>query len=49
MLERENASDYGFEVLAKPLHPNDLIRKLRDKMSANPGPPDLLHPPVSPS
>jgi CheY-like chemotaxis protein len=49
MLEGENASDYGFEVLAKPLHPNDLIRKLRDKMSANPGPPDLLHPPVSPS
>jgi CheY-like chemotaxis protein len=32
MLEKENAADYGFEVLAKPLHPQDLIRKLRDTM-----------------
>jgi CheY-like chemotaxis protein len=49
MLEKENAADYGFEVLAKPLHPNDLIRKLRAKMEAKPVSPDLLHPPVSPS
>jgi CheY-like chemotaxis protein len=49
MLEKENAADYGFEVLAKPLHPKDLIRKLRDKMEAKPGPPASLPPPVSQS
>jgi CheY-like chemotaxis protein len=36
MLEQENATDYGFEVLAKPLHPKDLIRKLRDSMGTKP-------------
>jgi CheY-like chemotaxis protein len=36
MLEKENASGYGFEILAKPLHPKDLIRKLRDMMEAKP-------------
>ena len=29
LLERENASGYGFEVLSKPLHPQDLINTLR--------------------
>jgi CheY-like chemotaxis protein len=29
LLEKENASNYGFEVLVKPLHPQDLIRRLR--------------------
>jgi CheY-like chemotaxis protein len=35
MLEREKATGYGFEVLIKPLHPTDLIRKLRDTMQEN--------------
>ncbi len=38
MLEKENAADYGFEVLTKPLHPKDLIRKLRDTMESKPAP-----------
>ncbi|HEY1983973.1 MAG TPA: response regulator [Terracidiphilus sp.] len=29
LLEKENAANYGFEVLFKPLHPQDLISKLR--------------------
>jgi CheY-like chemotaxis protein len=36
MLQRENAADYGFEVLTKPLHPQDLIRRLRDTMDEKP-------------
>jgi CheY-like chemotaxis protein len=35
MLEREKATGFGFEVLIKPLHPSDLIRKLRDTMQEN--------------
>ena len=35
MLENENAAGYGFEILIKPLHPMDLINKLRDTMGAN--------------
>jgi CheY-like chemotaxis protein len=38
MLERENAAGYGFEVLTKPFHPKDLIRKLLDTMEAKPAP-----------
>jgi CheY-like chemotaxis protein len=30
LLEKENATSYGFEVLNKPLHPRDLITKLRE-------------------
>jgi CheY-like chemotaxis protein len=44
MLEKEDADGYGFEVLAKPLHPGDLIRKLQDSMKAKPAslsPPSL--------
>jgi CheY-like chemotaxis protein len=29
LLEKAHATEMGFEVLIKPLHPNDLIRKLR--------------------
>jgi CheY-like chemotaxis protein len=29
LLEKQNASGYGFEVLNKPLHPQDLISRLR--------------------
>jgi CheY-like chemotaxis protein len=49
MLERENAVDYGFEVLTKPLHPKDLIRRLRDTIEAKPGSAASLPPPVLPS
>jgi CheY-like chemotaxis protein len=34
LLERENAAGYGFEVLTKPLHPRDLIIRLRQSMAA---------------
>ena len=30
LLERENAAGYGFEVLTKPLHPRDLLNRLRE-------------------
>lgn len=30
LLEKENASACGFEVLTKPLHPRELISRLRD-------------------
>jgi len=30
LLERENAAGYGFEVLNKPLQPQDLINRLRE-------------------
>ena len=33
LLEKENASGYGFEVLTKPLHPRELIGKLRESMA----------------
>ncbi len=33
LLEKENASDYGFEVLTKPLHPQELIGKLRGSIA----------------
>ena len=32
LLEKVNAADRDFEVLAKPLHPKDLINKLRDRL-----------------
>ena len=44
MLENENAADYGFEVLAKPLHPTDLIHRLRDTMANKPVPSAPLAP-----
>lgn len=49
ILEKVNAANHGFEVLAKPLHPKDLIRRLRDTMDANPGPSAPFPPPVLPS
>ena len=49
MLEKENAEGYGFEVLAKPLHPKDLIRKLRDTMEAKQASSAPVAPPVLPS
>ncbi len=33
LLERENAAGYGFEILTKPLHPRELIDRLREKIS----------------
>lgn len=33
LLEKENALSYGFEILVKPLHPQDLIRRLRAKVA----------------
>ena len=33
LLEKENAASYGFEILVKPLHPRDLIAKLRQSMA----------------
>ncbi len=29
LVEKAHAADYGFEVLIKPLHPRDLLNKLR--------------------
>jgi len=34
LLEKENAANYGFEVLTKPVHPQDLIGILRQSMTA---------------
>ena len=34
LLEKENADGYGFEVLMKPVHPRDLINRLRESMAA---------------
>lgn len=31
MLARSQAKDYGFEVLVKPVHPQDLLNKLRSQ------------------
>ena len=33
MLEKENANGYGFEVITKPVHPRDLIARLRECMT----------------
>lgn len=32
LVEKAQASSYGFEVLIKPLHPRDLMEKLRSSM-----------------
>jgi CheY-like chemotaxis protein len=34
LLERENATGFGFEILTKPLHPSALISKLRESLPA---------------
>ena len=34
LLEKENAANYGFEVLTKPLHPKELMSRLRDQTAA---------------
>ena len=34
LLERYNAAGYGFEILAKPMHPRDLISRLRECLAA---------------
>jgi CheY-like chemotaxis protein len=34
LLEKENAANYGFEVLTKPVHPQELIGKLRQSMAS---------------
>jgi CheY-like chemotaxis protein len=36
LLEKENAANYGFEVLTKPVHPQELIGKLRQSMAESP-------------
>lgn len=33
LIEKQNAAGYGFEVLTKPLHPQDLISRLRNSMT----------------
>jgi DNA-binding response OmpR family regulator len=33
LLEKAHATDMGFEVLIKPLHPHDLINKLRGNVA----------------
>src|SRR5579863_9455102 len=33
LIEKQNAASYGFEVLTKPLHPQDLISRLRNSMT----------------
>ena len=35
IVEKAQASDYGFEILIKPLHPQDLMSKLRNSMQSN--------------
>ena len=34
LLERRNAAGHGFEILTKPLHPRELISRLRESMAA---------------
>ena len=34
LLERANATGYGFEILTKPLHPKELISRLQECMAA---------------
>jgi DNA-binding response OmpR family regulator len=36
LLEKENAANYGFEVLTKPVHPHELIARLRQGMAQSP-------------
>ena len=36
LVEKADASGYGFEVLIKPLHPQDLITRLRSSMAQTP-------------
>lgn len=35
LLEKANADRYGFEVLIKPVHPRDLISRLRECLAAS--------------
>ena len=35
LLERANATGYGFEILTKPLHPKELISRLQECMAAS--------------
>jgi CheY-like chemotaxis protein len=34
LLERQNASGYGFEILTKPVHPKELISRLQEYMAS---------------
>jgi CheY-like chemotaxis protein len=34
LLEKEKADGYGFEVMIKPVHPRELISRLRESMAA---------------
>jgi len=34
LLERQNATGYGFEILTKPVHPKELISRLQECMAA---------------
>jgi len=34
LLERENATGYGFEILTKPVHPKELISRLQECKAA---------------
>jgi CheY-like chemotaxis protein len=34
LLQKENADGYGFDVLMKPVHPLDLITRLRESITA---------------
>ncbi len=34
LLEKRNAAGHGFEILTKPLHPRDLISRLRECLMA---------------
>lgn len=34
LLERRNAAGHGFEILTKPLHPRELISRLRECLAA---------------
>ena len=34
LLERRNAAGQGFEILAKPVHPRDLINRLLESLAA---------------
>jgi len=34
LLQQEKADGYGFEVLMKPVHPRDLLNRLREAMAA---------------
>jgi DNA-binding response OmpR family regulator len=34
LLQRRNATGHGFEILQKPVHPRDLISRLRESLAA---------------